>query len=462
VASTMRPEALTRLTRLTSADSLLLVFAATASVAAGAMVTKSPIDAVAILIVVAAVATALTRPALLFAAGIALIAIEPTIIFGAGSTAGRPETFKLVLYACSLPLILSRGIDYRKCGPLIAYAVVLILTEMLGTPLAGLTKGHTTASLATLSLGWLVFAINWDWRRDQRLLKVFAWVPTLSVLVGVALQSAGVLLLFQHSTPPRLQGATIAAWLGALGLYSAVACLALYQRERWRWARWLGLANVITLGATLSRGAVLALVIVAIPVLVRFSRHQLSGKGIAGLVKLTIVGAVVTVGVAVLVSGLIERDENATTYDAARYTVTHEIASGRLQSWAFVYKQAKVNLAFGRGIGSAPIVVKLPGSPEGFTAQHNEYLRMLLEEGFVGGVILLLTIVMTLLSSIRRAPPRVRADLAAAAVAFAVFSITENTLSAAPLAVAFLLTFGIACSHADYLSPRMTLNTQQL
>ena len=74
---------------------------------------------------------------------------------------------------------------------------------------------------------------------------------------------------------------------------------------------------------------------------------------------------------------------------------------------------------------------------------------MLLEEGIVGGVILLIAIITTLVSSIRRTPPVVRADLAAAGIAFAVFSITENTLSSTPLAVAFLLVLGIACSRAS-------------
>ncbi len=431
----------------------VLGFAAIASLAIGAMAAKSPIEAVGLLVVCAAIATALTRPALLFAAGITLLAIEPTLIFGANSTAGRPETFKLVLYACALPLLLSRGIDRRKCAPLVAYGVVAVVTELLATPLPGLTNTQAADSLATLCLGWLVFAINWDWRRDRQLLKIFAWVPILSVLIGLALQAAGVLSLFRGSTPPRLEGATIAAWLGALSLYSVIACLALYRRGQWRWAKGLGFMNVIILGASLSRGAVLALVIVAVPVLVRFTRHQLSAKGVAGPVKLALAGAVATVGVAVLASGLIERDEHATTYDAARYTVKHEIASGRLQAWAFTYKQATVNLAFGRGIGAGPLVVKIPGSPQGFTAQHNEYIHMLLEEGFVGGVILLMTITLTLCSSIRRAPPRVRADLGAAGIAFAVFSVTENTLSAAPLAVAFLLVFGIACSRASSSLP---------
>jgi teichuronic acid biosynthesis protein TuaE len=424
------------------------LFAAAASIVIGAIVTKSPIEAVALLVVCTAIAIALTRPALLFAAGIILLAIEPTLIFGGDSTAGRPETFKLVLYACTIPLLFSRGIVRRKCAPLIAYGIVTILTELLGTPLPGLTTTQTTASLATLCLGWLVFAINWDWRRDQYLLKVFTWVPISSVLIGLPLQAAGILLLVRHSTPPRLEGATIAAWLGALSLYSVIACLVLHQRGQWRWARWLGLANLIILGATLSRGAVLALSIAAMPALARFVRHQLSLKGTAQLAKLAVTAAIAITGAAALISGLIQRNENASSYDAARSAVTHEIASGRFQAWAFVYKQAKVNLAFGRGIGAGPLVVKIPGSPEGFTAQHNEYIHMLLEDGIVGGIILLVTIIATLLSSIRRAPLRIRADLIAAVVAFAVFSITENTLSAAPLAVAFLLVFGIASSQA--------------
>jgi hypothetical protein len=448
----MKPDAYIRLRSLTSLDSpLLTIFAAAASLALGAAVTKSPIDAGALLLVCIALAIALTRPMLLFAAGVTLLAIEPTIIFGSGSTAGRPETFKLVLYACALPILLSRGLDRRKCAPLLAYAVVTILTELLGTPLPGLTTKQTAASLATLCLGWLVFAINWNWRRDQQLLKVFAWVPLLSVLIGLGLQFDGVLSLFQHATPPRLEGATITAWLGALGLYSTIACVVLYRREQWRLARYLGFANVIILGCTLTRGAVLALIVVVTPLLVRFGRHQLSAKGATGIAKLAMATTVAVAGGAILVSGLIERNENANTYDVARSAVTHEIASGRLQAWAFVYKQAKINLAFGRGVGAGPIVSKIPGSPEGFIAQHNEYLRMLLEDGIVGGLILLITIIITLLSSIRRGPRLIRADLVAAVIAFAGFSITENTLSAAPLAVAFLFMLGISCSAS--LSP---------
>lgn len=416
-----------------------------ASVVIGVMVTRSPIGAIALLVICTVIVIALTRPALLFAAGIILLAVEPGRIFGTHSTAGRPETDKLILYACTLPFLFSRGIDRRKCAPFVAYVIVTMLTEYLATPLPGLTTTQTADSLATLSLGWLVFAINWDWRRDHPLLKVLTWMPSVSVLIGLALYTDGILEPFR-GTPPRLQGATIAAWLGTFSLCAVIACLVLYRRKQWKWAGWLGLINVVILGATLTRGAVLALLIATIPLLVRFCRRQLSVRNTAGVIRVGTAIAVIIVGAAVLIPGLISRDETAADYVAGRDVATHEIASGRLEAWSIALKQAEVNLVFGRGIGAGPLVGKAPGTPEGFTAQHNEYVGMLVEGGIVGTVILLTAIVTTMVSVIRRAPLRVRADLAAAGVAFAIYAFTENILSATPLAVAFLLVFGIASS----------------
>jgi teichuronic acid biosynthesis protein TuaE len=424
-----------------------VAIAVLASIVVGVLATRSPLTAVGVFLAVAFIAIALTRPTQLFAAGMLLLTVESTRIFGAESLLGRPGTYKLVLYACALPLLLDRGIVRRRSAPLVAYVALLVLTETVGTPLPGLTTGQTISSLATLCLGWVVFAIDWDWRRDQRLLRVLAWVPTLSVLVGSALQVAGVLSLFR-STPPRLQGATLAASLGAFGVAATVACLVLHRRAQWRWSAPLGLVNVLILGATLSRGAAIALGIASLPMVVRFWRRQLSSRGVTVIIKVFGAVSAVIVGAVILGSSLIARSNDATDYVAGR-GLTHEVGSGRFEAWTVAYDQAKVNLAFGRGLGAGPLVGKTPGSPQGFTAQHNEYLRMLLEGGIIGGAIVLLAISTALASAIRRAPPPIRADLAAAGVAFAVYSFTENTLTAPAIAIAFLLVFGIAASRAS-------------
>lgn len=443
----MTPDTPTRIRNLIPAELLPLALAALASVTIGAIVTKSPVAAIALIILATLIAIAVTRPVQLFAVGMVLLAVESTRIFGAKALIGQPGAYKLALYACTLPLLFDRGINRKKCAPLIAYMVVLLLTESLATPLPGLTTGQTASSLATLSLAWLVFAINWDWRRDHHLLKLLAWVPTLSVLIGAVLDSAGILSLFR-SSPPRLEGATYAASLGAISLAAIIACLVLYRRQQWRWAGLLGFVNVVFLGASLSRGAAVALCISSVPLVARFGRRQLSARGPAIIVKVAIAVSVAIVGAAILGAGLMARNENASDYVPGRGVAKHEIASGRLEAWSAAYNQANVNIVFGRGLGAGPLVGKTPGSPAGFTAQHNEYLRMLLEGGVLGGMVLLLTIVTTIASVIRKAPPEVRADLFAAAVAFAVYSFTENTLTEPAIAIGFLLVFGIASSRA--------------
>jgi teichuronic acid biosynthesis protein TuaE len=455
----MKPATALRLQRRLSIESRLLALAALASVALGAIVTSSPAVVVALLAISAALAIALTRPALLFSVGIALLAIESTKIFGAESLIGRPGTYKLVLYACALPLLLDRGIVRRKCAPLAAYVVLAMLTESVATPLPGLTTGQTVSSLATLCLAWVVFAIKWDWRRDNHLLKLLAFVPVLSVFIGAVLQAAGVIELFRE-VPPRLEGATIAASLGAISVAAVIACVVLRGRQKWRWAVWLGLADVVILGATLSRGAVLALVIASAPTLIRFWRRQLASRGPTVIAKVTIAVTSMIVGAFILGSGLVARSESATDYVAGRGRPTHEVASGRLEAWTVAYHQATVNVAFGRGLGAGPLVGKTPGSPLGFTAQHNEYLRMFLEGGLLGSVILLTAIVTTCAAVIRRAPPQVRSDLAMTGVAFAVYSFTENTLTAPAVAIAFLLLFSLASSRAS-LSPHFSDAVQQ-
>ena len=141
------------LRRLLNPYPLLLAFAFALSATSGAISVSAPRDLVAALLLAGAVALALTRPATLFMLSLALLAVEPTKLLHDGSVLGRPETLKLVLYACTLPLLLNRGLDRRKLGPLIAYVAVTVLAAVLGTPLAGLSYSQTLASLATLALG---------------------------------------------------------------------------------------------------------------------------------------------------------------------------------------------------------------------------------------------------------------------------------------------------------------------
>jgi O-antigen ligase len=344
-----------------------------------------------------------------------------------------------------LPIVLWRGLDPRKIGPVAAYVLVALTAGLFGTSLPGLTVSQTATSIATLSLAWIVFSVHWEWQRDRGLLKVLALTPAVTLAASAVLHVVSGLQLTTATHPVRLEGATLAAWLATVSLAATLSCLALFGRDRWRWSVPLAVLNLALLCATFTRGALLALLLATSPAIVRFARRRVAGQGL----RLFAIALVALGAVIVLAPGVRERDAQATTHSVGG-AGQHDLTSGRLRAWHFAYEQAKVNLLFGRGVGAGPVAGRSPGSPAGFVAQHNEYVRMLLEGGAVGALILLASMVAAVAACIRRAPSMMRSDLAAAGVAMAVYSITENTLSALPLAVALLLYIAIAGSESRH------------
>ena len=130
-----------------------------------------------------------------------------------------------------------------------------------------------------------------------------------------------------------------------------------------------------------------------------------------------------------------------TTTDRSNPNTSRESfnSNGRFEAWAEFYRLAEANRFFGRGLGSGPITHI---EEVGFTAQHNEYLRMYLEGGYVGTLLVLAGIGGTLVLVVRAAPKAVRADLLALAAAFAWFSVTDNTLSTPHFIVPFAVLLG--------------------
>ena len=120
--------------------------------------------------------------------------------------------------------------------------------------------------------------------------------------------------------------------------------------------------------------------------------------------------------------------------------VVYDKTSGRSAAWHEFYSIAKRSPLFGHGLGSGPIT-KI--TEQGFLAQHNEYLRLFLEGGYIGGGIVLAAIIVVIGTCIRRAPSWIRLDLLGLAIGFAVLSYTDNTLTSCNLQVPFCLVFGI-------------------
>jgi teichuronic acid biosynthesis protein TuaE len=379
-------------------------------------------------------------PAVMF--GICLFALcyGPEYLSPGAGVFAQPQLQKGLVYFAILGMALQRGVRPRLLVVPLAYILMAALAILSGHLIPGLTVSQMLSSFVTLTVGWTGLAVAWDLRTDARYLKILALLPVASVLLGALLQVVHVDTLFQYGAGSRLQGASQPAQLALTCFIGCVTASICYRVTRWKYAPLLVGANAVILGLTVSRGAAIATgLALAWPAL----RFVFSGPEDKRWVpqrwlRATIVLGALAIVAAVLVPALLARDKTGTYIQGQG--VVFDSTSGRTVAWHQFYTIAKQAPLFGHGLGAGPIT-KI--AEKGFLAQHNEYLRLFLEGGYVGGGIVLAAIIFVIGTCIRRAPSWIRLDLLGLAIGFAVLSYTDNTLTSCNLQVPFCLVFGI-------------------
>jgi teichuronic acid biosynthesis protein TuaE len=382
-------------------------------------------------------------PDTMFAVCLVALSYQPEYLGAAAGVFGHPQLQKGLVYFAVLGVGLQRGVRPRLLLVPIAYILAAILSVINGDLNAGLTLTQMLQSFVTLTVGWTALAIAWDSRTDIRFLKVLSFLPVGCVLLGALLQATHLHGLFQEGTgfsTVRLQGASGPAQLALTSFIACVTASICYRMTRWRWAPLFFVADAAILGLTVSRGAAIALAITMTWPALRFVFNSSEDRRWVPqrwLRATTVFGSVLIVAILVVPSLLARQAGGA--YIPGQGVVVDK-TSGRDKAWHEFYAIAKRSPLFGHGLGAGPIT-KI--TEKGFLAQHNEYLRLFLEGGYIGGGLVLLAIIIVIASCIRRAAPKVRLDLVALAVGFAVLSYTDNTLTSVNLQVPFCLVFGI-------------------
>jgi teichuronic acid biosynthesis protein TuaE len=395
-------------------------------------------------------------PAVMF--GICLLALcyGPEYLGAGAGVFTQPQLQKGLVYFAVLGMALHRGVRPRFLVVPLAYVLMAILSVINGQLIAGLTLTQMLSSFVTLTIGWTALAIAWDLRTDARYLKILCALPVASVLLGVLLQFAHLHTLFQEGpgfSTTRLQGASQPAQLALSAFIGCVTASICYRVTRWRYAPMFVVADAAILGLTVSRGAAIALGLALTWPALRFVFSGRADKRWVPQrwVRATIVFGALAIIAAILVPALLARDDTGAYIQGEG--VVYDSTSGRDVAWHEFYVIAKQAPLFGHGLGAGPIT-KI--SEKGFLAQHNEYLRLFLEGGYIGGGIVLIAIIFVIGSCIRRAPPWIRLDLLALAIGFAVLSYTDNTLTSCNLQVPFCLVFGILAGTRT--APRPSTN----
>ncbi|MBO9531416.1 MAG: O-antigen ligase family protein [Solirubrobacteraceae bacterium] len=412
----------------------------------GAAVAQAPMIALpiglvlAVALAVAAFVPVSASPKIAGATALLLLTIYPPKLFGGGPLAA-PELQKGLLVACWVGAASLRGVNWPVMMPALVLAPLALLSGILGQAPEGLTALQTVSSYVTLSLGWSFLAVRWRPSDALFLLRILALAPLVSVGLGILLSAAGLIDLFRETSVARLGGASIAALLGGIGAAGIGASITLSEL-RTSYSHRLNLVlfavNWLIVVATASRGPMLIGAILTLPWFIRLTLRQARADGLVAAVRLGLGLTALVAALAVTIPAIQARNDSQ-TFNAATGTVSTDATSGRLTAWKEFLKLVEPSPVFGLGVGAGPIA-KIGES--GFEAQHNEYLRSYLETGAVGLLAMLLAAFAAFGALVRRVPRAgagfMRRFLVWQIAAFALYSLTDNTLSSPYLSVSLM------------------------
>lgn len=420
---------------------VLVLFGVLVAVAFGGVAVLQPKLAFVIALAAVGLPLAIWMPWVLVIAGLILFTVSPLNAgFYGRLSEGSLAIQRLLFVGVLLPYAVYRGMQLRWLLPIGVYIVAGMASYEFGLPIEDWNVGQAIRSLISLGVLWAIVAIAWDSEKDSWILKGLALLPVVSVALSVGLSPTGFLRPFGDSEGViRLQGGMIASYLGGASAVGATAALLLRGRLAWRYASALVGANAVICLATGTRGAILML----LPVLAVAAGPMLSNamrsRSLMAVMRLLAVFIAVPV---VAIGGYAVAAERGsqTVYNSQTGETSVDVSSGRFTAWGQFYDLAEQSILFGRGLGAGPLAQI---EQQGYNAQHNEYLRIVLELGYVGGIPLLLSMGWVLIGRVRRGPPDHRRILYASILGFAIFSFTDNTLVVPQVALTFALLIGV-------------------
>ncbi|MBO9599928.1 MAG: O-antigen ligase family protein [Cohnella sp.] len=350
---------------------------------------------------------------------------------------------KLGILVLSLPAAFRYGVYGKYAMPVAALAAMLGFTYFLADtpPLLGAIE--PIKAFIGLASPFVLLLIRWPKKTAAMIVKILCFLPLVSVLVGLALESAGIGSLFvqEFNGSTRLEGANIPPHLAFLAFMAFMVSTIEAKRRPDRLAFYYAMmsVNFLIILLTGTRGALISLMLMVFIFMYDLTKQFLKGK--TALI-IPLLGFV-----AVLVSSVWLQLDNLEKRSFERSTEAGIDLSGRLEAWDFFLKGVEGSPWFGKGLGA--VLVANDGSIyEGFNVPHNEYIRFYYDGGIVGAVLLFAAIFYVFRNVIRETAKELRIFMIALIIGFLIYSISDNTLST----LQFILPFCIYLNASGALS----------
>lgn len=368
--------------------------------------------------------------------GSLVLSPENFVQFSIGGVELRSLHRAVVLAAICL-VIMRHGMARSSNAPMLALGGAVALTLVLSDIHPKLTLFQIIKSAFAFAVLFLFINVNYRVDVIPRLLRMIGLLPLVSIAGGIVVQLAHIesvhggpwkVLPTEWTTGAmRLSGMNISPFLAYFAFTAFFVNLYEWLDSKKNWLLALAGVNFVIIVMTTTRTPIAAAMVLALCVLI------FSGPRVLNLstkLHLALAGALALGALLVFWWPTIEARflRGAGTYGIS--------VTGRDLIWEYFINAFLQNPWFGRGLGTGAVL--LIGELEMTTAAHNEYLRLLTDIGIVGTAMFLGAIGWWIRSEIRFLDPGSRLLTLSFVGALALYSFTDNTLTASPALVAAL------------------------
>ena len=352
-------------------------------------------------------------------------------------------SFQPAIAAIKGTQILLGLICIARFGPLLdplcpAWAFLAMTASGLAQGLyPGLTPMDTVRSMigSVAPFAFCFARVPTSWA--EAMIRATKWAPVTAVVASIPLAAIGLRPLFVDSGGARLAGLGHPAFLAGICLPAIYACLIQLYREGRRADLVLLITNFLILVLTGARAPVAyALAVTAISMIsIRSSVFAVSDR------RLLILAGLAAAPIVFLLAGNLA---DIRLFNVALNETGN--LSGREFLWPSFENAAGQSPWFGWGIGAGNAVI----SPQSRIAQllhtwaaHNEYLRIQVEGGMIGEVLLVALFAGWAFVHTRRLCAADRRIMRLAFIALALHALTDNVLISTPACVMFAFTTAV-------------------
>lgn len=405
------------------------------------------------LVVVASALLAVFNPERFFLAGAAYVVIAagvagylfPWTCFGlaVGSLILSPENFiqleiagvemrslhRAVILAAFGATVLRHGLARPFNAPLLAVALTVLTSLTLADLHPKLSLFQVIKSAFAFVVLFLFVNVNYSPSVIPRYLRMIGFLPIISVIGGLLAQAAHLnspwgpweVLPTEWTGARRLNGLNISSFLAYFAFVAIFVNIYELMETKKKWLLGLAAINLIIIILTGTRTPTVAAMLLALSVLLFSGQRTLNipTKVNITLASLLVIGGVLAIWWPAIETRLIHGFGGGGAY-----------LSGRDVIWEYFLQAFWENPWFGRGLGTGAVL--LIGKLTVTTAAHNEYLRLLTDIGIVGLVLFIGSIAWWVRGQLRFMNRDERLLVLSFLLALALYTFTDNTLSAPP------------------------------